>query len=85
MMLLSGVAALLGVASHIFYFNRGEHHLWSPTYLQLFTASAVGSIVALTKLYGFTLSTATSLTFNIAASYLCGTYTSLIVYRVWRK
>jgi tryprostatin B 6-hydroxylase len=83
MILLSAVAAVLGVASHVLYFNRGEHHLWSPTYLQLFTASVIGSVVALTKYSEFPLSTAVSITSTVAASYLFGVYTSLIIYRVW--
>ena len=83
MLLLGSVAALIGAASHVFYFNRGEHHLWAPAYLQLFVASVIGSVVALTKLYEFSFSAAASITSAVAASYLSGTYLSLIVYRVW--
>lgn len=82
-MLLAAAAALTGVASHVFYFNRGEHHLWAPRYLTLFVSSVVGSIVALTKLYELTFSAASSITLSIAGSYLVGAYTSLIIYRVW--
>ena len=83
MILLSAAAAIIGVASHVLYFNRGEHHMWAPTYIQLFTASVIGSIVILTKLCDFTVPAACIATFNIAASYLFGAYTSLLIYRVW--
>ena len=82
-MLLIAAAAVIGMASHMLYFNRGEHHMWSPTYLQLFVAGVVGSVVALTKFYEFQISTAVSITSSVAASYLFGTLTSLIIYRVW--
>ena len=83
MILPSVVAAIAGVASHIFYFNRGEHHLWSNTYLALFTASFVAGVIALVKLCEYSTSAALSTTSSIAAIYLFGVYTSLLIYRVW--
>ena len=83
MLFVTLAAALVGVASHILYFHHGEHHLWATTYIQTFVASFVASVVALTKLYEFSTSAALSATFAVAASYLIGTWTSLIVYRVW--
>ena len=74
---------MVGVASHALYFNRGEHHLWATTYIQLFVASFVASVVALTKLYNFSVSAAFLSTLAVSSSYLIGTWTSLIIYRAY--
>ena len=43
---LAVIAALLGVSSHLLYFNKGEHHLYGNLYLKLFLVS-VGATAAL--------------------------------------
>ncbi|KAK3715123.1 hypothetical protein LTR37_007333 [Vermiconidia calcicola] len=77
------IAATLGVFSHVLYFNRGEHHMWATTYIQVFTLSFIGGITALVKLSAWPFASALSTTSIIAASYFIGLYISLIIYRVW--
>ena len=82
-LVLSVLPAALGVASYALYFNHGEHHLWATTYIQLYFFSFVGSLVGLTKLADWSLSSALATTSIVGASYLFGVFTSLLVYRIW--
>ena len=75
--------ALVGVASHVLYFNRGEHHLWGNTYIRAFVLSFIAIVVALNNLLNYSISSALPTTLTVAATYLLGTYTSLIIYRIW--
>ena len=83
MFVLALLAAAAGIASHVLYFNRGEHHLWPTKYIQVFATSFIGALVALVQLRDCSISTALLTTSTVAASYLTGTYTSLFIYRVW--
>jgi tryprostatin B 6-hydroxylase len=62
--------AVLGILSHIFYFKRGEHHLYAEAYIKLFAVATVVVLVQHDLL-------------DAAASYLGGLYGSLAVYRLW--
>ena len=53
-------AAVLGVAAHIGYFNRFECHMYAVRYLQLFTLSCIGGVVALMNLEGLSIAQAAS-------------------------
>lgn len=79
---LYSVAVAVGVACHLGYFNRGEHHLYSVRYLQaLFTASlALGIILA--KLGGQSTSDALQETTKLITFFLAGLYASLLAYRL---
>lgn len=70
-------AAALGILSHIFYFNSGEHHLYAETYIKVF-AGVVTAIVVVQYLSGPAV-----YLLELLASYLCGLYGSLAVYRLW--
>ncbi|KAK5170690.1 uncharacterized protein LTR77_005280 [Saxophila tyrrhenica] len=76
-------AGAAGVLSHVLYFHRGEHHMWAPTYIQLFSVSLVGSIVALTKLSNWPLSAAITTTSATFGSFFFGAFASLLVYRIF--
>lgn len=80
---LYAAAAVLGQALYIGYFHRFECHLYAMRYLQLFTLSCVGGIVALINLHGQSFSEAASLTASIAGSFLAGIYGSLTIYRLF--
>lgn len=75
------LALAAGSLSHVFYFNRGEHHLYASKYIQLFIAAVV---IPTFSLYSRGLSFQRSLSdvVPIIITYLVGLYTSLIVYRV---
>ena len=83
MLALTFLPAVVGVGSHVLYFNRGEHHLWGNTYIQIFILSLIAIVTALVNLRNFSFPHAFSTTLTGAATYLLGTFTSLLVYRVW--
>lgn len=70
-----------GIASHLFYFRIGEHHMLPVVYIQLFTlACAVGAV--------YLVSFAEAPTFNavvtvsgLASCWLVGVFGSLLTYR----
>lgn len=73
-------AAIAGAASHICYFNRGEHHFYGAMYVQAFTAAFVAAVIALSQ-QGQSLGEAIAQVTSIAFFYLAGLYTSLVTYR----
>lgn len=83
MLAICGAAAAAGVASHILYFNRGEHHLHGVFYIQLFFASFIAAVVSLVNLQDYAVYPAIATTAAIAGSYLTGVYTSLLIYRLF--
>jgi len=76
-------AVAAGVASHVLYFNRFECHMHAVLYLQTFFAVYVASTATLVNGYGFLISDALRTTSVIAASFLAGAYSSLLVYRIF--
>ena len=78
-----GVAAVLGVLSHIVYFRRGEHHKETLPYLQLFAASIPLSALALAHFLHFTYTQAILCAICIIGSFLGGIWTSMIIYRAF--
>ena len=75
---IAAVAA--GVVSHLYYFNRGEHHLYGAVYVQVFTAVYV-AVTLLFYLQGHSTGEALAQVTKIALFYLAGLYTSLLTYR----
>ena len=73
-------AAAAGAASHLYYFNLGEHHFYGATYVQIFVAAFVAGAVVLCQL-GESKGNALAHVTPIAAFYLIGLYTSLFIYR----
>ena len=76
-------AAAAGVASHVLYFNRSEHHFYGTVYLNTFLLSCAAGIAGLVKVSGYSVSDAITSTSAIASCYLVGLYTSLLVYRAF--
>ncbi|KAF2087465.1 cytochrome P450 monooxygenase [Saccharata proteae CBS 121410] len=76
------VAALVGIASHIGFFHRAEHHLNGITYLQVFLAVCTISSFALVHYADQTVKETVGLVSAVAGSWLVGLWTSLLVYRV---
>lgn len=70
-----------GIASHLFYFRIGEHHMLPVVYIQLFTlAGAVGAVY----LVNFAEATTFNAIINVSAlagSWLIGVFGSLLTYR----
>jgi hypothetical protein len=80
---LYGLAFIGGIASHILYFSRNEHHFHGIAYLNIFLLSFIGSTIGLYKVIGFSFGAAFGATLAFALSILAGLYTSLIIYRLF--
>ncbi|KAL4895626.1 cytochrome P450 [Aspergillus ambiguus] len=76
-------AAAAGVASHIAYFNKGEHHLYVTLYIKLFLAAVATGAASLHYLQPQPWTQALPTTSQLAGTYLIGLYSSLLIYRVF--
>ena len=83
MLAICAATAAAGVASHVLYFNKGEHHLHSNLYIQTFMGSYLVGVISLVNLQNYGLYAALVTTTAIALSYLSGVWTSLFVYRLF--
>lgn len=83
MLVICAAAATAGVASHVLYFNKGEHHMNGVMYLHAFLGTCLAAIIALVNLQDYEASAAITMTTMTALSYLVGTWTSLIIYRIF--
>ena len=81
MLAACGLTFAGGVASHVVYFNRGEHHLHGARYLLTFVALYTGWIYAAVAYSGDTLQCAAVRVSAVAACYLAGLFASLVLYR----
>ncbi|WPH03856.1 Hypothetical protein R9X50_00673900 [Acrodontium crateriforme] len=77
------LALVGGVASHILYFNRFEHHMHGLLYLNTFLLAEAAWTIALNKIYGASLASAILSSALTGASFLTGAFTSTIIYRVF--
>lgn len=72
-----------GTASHIFYLNRGEHHMYAVRYIQAFFTLSITSIVYLHKSQDQGLRDATATVAALSGTFLAGLYASLLIYRAF--
>ncbi|CAK3772144.1 Tryprostatin B 6-hydroxylase [Lecanosticta acicola] len=80
----SGLLAFAaGVASHLFYFRIGEHHMLPIVYIQLFVILNIASAAALVTSQGLSFSSAVAAVSSLSALWLLGVYTSLVTYRLF--
>ncbi|KAL2824314.1 cytochrome P450 [Aspergillus cavernicola] len=79
---MSVYAALAGAATHVFYFNHGEHDHFGLRYLLLFITTILSHIAFLVSTKQ-SFRHATSVVFPIYTSWLGGIYTSLLIYRAF--
>lgn len=77
------VASVAGVASHLFYFRIGEHHMLGAFYLQLIILVCIIVIVVLVQFSNYTIYSALNTSLALASSWLSGVYSSLVVYRAF--
>lgn len=83
MLLTLGAAVITGIASHVFYFKAGEHHMLAIRYIQAFVSAFIAAIVALVQLADASVTAALLNVTSIATSYLVGIFGSLILYRLY--
>lgn len=74
---------MIGVATHMTFFNLGEHHMYGLRYLQLFLGVFFASVLALVEVAGVPLQHGVQYAVNLAGSFLCGLFGSLVTYRLF--
>lgn len=77
------ISIAAGIASHVFYFNRGEHHMYGVRYIQAFLTLSIASVVYLHKSQDQALLHATATVAALSGTFLAGLYASLSVYRAF--
>lgn len=78
---INSAAAVAGVATHLGYFNRSEHHLYPYKYLQGFLILFSAVVSAFVYANNEPIPHASVKACSLAGFYLGGLYTSLIIYR----
>ena len=79
-MLSSSIVAIaVGIALHRFFFIRGEHHLWAPTYVRLVCAAVFITLVSRAR-WGYTQ--AIGETMSLVVMFLYGLFMSIAIYRL---
>ena len=77
------ITVVAGVATHLGYFRRGEHHMYGVQYLQLFFGVFFTAISALVGGAAMTFRQAFVTVNTFASLYIVGLYGSLANYRVF--
>ncbi|TVY15568.1 Tryprostatin B 6-hydroxylase [Lachnellula arida] len=75
------IAATFGVAIHLGYLNRGEHHLYGTLYVQIFLINFATAVLITVFVIGEEIGQAFTDITSITACYLGGLFGSLIIYR----
>ena len=81
MLLVYSVAFASGIASHLGFFFRGEHHMYGAYYVLILFALCATSVGVLLHLGRWELPAAISITSLMTGSFLTGLYLSLSLYR----
>lgn len=76
------IAAVSGVALHIFYFRRSEHHMYGVRYLQAVLSLFAGAVLCLVKVWSFQPRAAFECVLTHGCTCLAGLYASLLAYRL---
>jgi tryprostatin B 6-hydroxylase len=72
-----------GVASHLLYFHRGEHHMYGLTYFWSTISTSVAAIIYLITQRDYAVGVATSTVLSLVGAWLVGIYSSLLLWRTF--
>jgi tryprostatin B 6-hydroxylase len=75
------LAVVAGIASHLLYFHRGEHHMNGMLYLWSLVSVAATAIGVVHKQYGYDFMVAVRMVAPVVGYYLAGLYSSILIYR----
>lgn len=81
--ILCGIAASVGLLSHIFYFVRGEHHQHTLQYLQILFYGFFPSSFILARLLQVPYAQAMQLGAILIGSYFTALWMSMLIYRAF--
>lgn len=76
-------AFVAGVASHLLYFHRGEHHMYGLTYIWTTISATVAGAILLKTQYNYAVTEAATTSLAIVGVWLAGIYSSLLLFRMF--
>ena len=77
------LACSIGVAAHLLYFIRGEHHTNAPAIVAIHASIAVLSLFGNQSIVGDGMGTALVPDFSYISAYAFGLFTSMLFYRAF--
>ena len=80
---LCAAAAVLGIASHLGYFIRGEHHLEAPFLIRLSLFAPVAATIALCRFGELTIGDALISVLVADVSFFTSLWASILIYRIF--
>jgi cytochrome P450 family 628 len=81
--ILYPVAALAGIATHLGYFIRGEHHMAGPKLIPFYLSLYALLCLILHQFGGISIHQSITMASVAAASYLTALFASMLVYRAF--
>ena len=79
----AAVAGILGVASHVFYFIRGEHHLQAYRLLVLSVTAPAVLFAFLILRFNVSIVSAATIVMTTWWAYMASLWSSMVVYRLY--
>lgn len=76
-------AAILGVASHLIYFIRNEHHLQAGRLVRVYSLAVCVLCLVVSEMNGEVPRKAAFLSAALGLSYFLGMFTSMVTYRIF--
>lgn len=77
------VAAAAGVATHVFYFNRAEHHMYGISYVMTYLVTSTAAVAYFVNFHNIAFGPAIFWVSVVGCSYLLGIFGSLLIYRIF--
>lgn len=77
------LAFVAGVASHLLYFHRGEHHMYGLTYFWTVVSATIAGVIFLQTQQHYALGAAISTVTSVVGTWLVGVYSSLLLWRAF--
>lgn len=81
--LVKPLAFASGIASHLLYFQRGEHHMYGLTYFWTTISTTVAAIIYLHTQQKYELGDAVSVAVSTAGTWVVGILSSVLLYRLF--
>ena len=81
--LVKPLAFASGIATHLIYFNRGEHHMYGLTYFWSVISTAVAGVIFLTTQQNYALGAAISTAAGVVGAWIIGIFSSVMLYRLF--
>ncbi|KAI1492457.1 putative cytochrome P450 monooxygenase [Biscogniauxia mediterranea] len=81
--IVAPLAVASGMALHLLYFNRGEHHMYGIRYMQVFVTTFLVAVATLTVAYDVALKSSLAIVSLCTGYVSVGLFSSLLCYRLF--